>query len=135
MHRLLVSLAIGALGLAGVGGCGDKKAEEGAAAPLPGLEQEAQGLEHAAEKGAVAGAAGAVERGAEQAAKDVEKQGVVGTAKDVGKDLEGNVERSAQAYDKTYQEKRAAGEGVVGATGEAYDSVLDEPDEEQKGQN
>lgn len=132
MHRLPVCLAIGTIGLAAAAGCGDQTAGERAETGPPSLEQEARGLEKAAETGAAARTAAAVEEGAEQAAQDVEEQGAAATAKEVGETLEGNVERSAQAYDDTYRKERAAGEGVAGASGDAYEAVLDEPDEKPK---
>lgn len=132
MHRFPVCLVIGTIGLAAAAGCGDQTAGERAEKSPPGLEQEARELEQAAETGAAARTASAVEKGVEQAAEDVEEQGVAATAKEAGEKLEGNVERSAQVYEDTYQEKRAAGEGVVDASGDAYDAVLEEPDEESK---
>jgi hypothetical protein len=132
MHRLPAYLVIGTIGLAAAAGCGDRNAEQGAATGSPDLEQEAHGLEKAAETGAVAHTAEGVDEVAKQAAKDVEEQGVEATAKEVGKTLEENEERSAQAAEDTYREQRAAGEGAVQAGGDAYQAVLEEPGKKPK---
>lgn len=53
-------------------------------------------------------------------------------AKEAASTLEKNVERSAEVYEDTYEKSRAEGENVVDASGDAYDAVLDEADEERK---
>jgi hypothetical protein len=125
MNRSALFLVIGTLALAAAA-CSDRDAGERADTGSPGSEQEARSLEKAAETGAAARAAAGVEEDAEAAAQEVERKGVAATAKKVGETLEGNVERSAEAYEDTYREERAAGEDAVEASGEAYDAVLDE---------
>ena len=44
-------------------------------------------------------------------------------------DEAGNVEQAIETEKKTYGEKRAEGEGVVEAAGDAYDAVLEEGEE------
>jgi hypothetical protein len=70
-----------------------------------------------------------VAKGAETAAKDAEE-----AAKDaagVAKEIPGNVEESAHVYDKTYKAERKKGDNPLEAGGDAYDSVLEIPDEQK----
>ncbi len=56
------------------------------------------------------------------------------TAKQAGSTLEGNLEDSAGVYEKAYEKARDAGDGVVDASGDAYNAVLDETDEKRQKQ-
>lgn len=47
-------------------------------------------------------------------------------------ELSENVENSARVYDETYDAARKAGEDRIEAGGEAYDAVLDIPEEEEE---
>lgn len=54
------------------------------------------------------------------------------SAEAVAEDLADNVERSAEIEKDTYDEARERGEGAVQAAGEAYEAVLEVPDEEEQ---
>lgn len=53
---------------------------------------------------------------------------------ETARELEENVGNAAETMEDTYAEKRAEGEGRVEAAGDAYNEVLEVPEEEKKSQ-
>ena len=93
----------------------------------------AQGLENAARDGAAAQAARDAEKAAHAAVAEVEAKGAEGSAEAAARDLEGRVERSAEIAKQTYDDSREDGEGRVEAASDAYEAVLEAPDQEAQG--
>lgn len=67
---------------------------------------------------------------------DESGEGVAAEATDAvekaAKGLEENIEKSNRVYEETYDEARERGEDAIDAAGDAYNAVLEIPEEEKK---
>jgi len=128
---MLLVLALAAFGAA----CRDEGPTERAVEAVDNAEREAagvlgdeaRGVVDAAEEGAAPRTAKAVDRAAREAVDKVETPG---GAEAVAEELSENFENSARVYDESYDAARKRGENAIEAGGEAYDDVLDIPEEE-----
>jgi uncharacterized membrane-anchored protein YhcB (DUF1043 family) len=124
MRALLIGCVMGVLAMSLTAACGEAQQEANEIADEASAQLN-EAKERASE-GASGKAAAAVDGAAGQAAEAVDTKGAVQAAEDAARQLEANVEQSLETEKETYEKKRAEGEGVVEAAGDAYEAVLEE---------
>jgi hypothetical protein len=117
MRALLIGCFMGVLAMSLTTACGEAKQDANEIADEASAQLN-EAKERASE-GASGKAAAAVDDAAHQAAEAVDTKGAA-------RQLEANVEQSLETEKETYEKKRAEGEGVVEAAGDAYEAVLEE---------
>ena len=124
---LLLALALTVISAA----CGEQaeRAVESVDEAADVVDWEARELVDAAKEGGAADTAKAVEAMRETVDALEKKRG---GAEAVAEELSENVENSARVYEETYDAARERGEGAIEAGGEAYEAVLDIPEEKKK---
>lgn len=57
---------------------------------------------------------------------------LISACRDESRELTENVEESARVYDETYDDARSEGENAIEAGGDAYNAVLEIPEEKEE---
>jgi membrane-bound ClpP family serine protease len=113
--------------------CGNDSAEKAVTGTVvetgKDLDQDARGLAAAAREGEAAKLAKDADASAREATKTMETPGGIEAAAD---EVVENIERSQNSMDETYEQDRAAGESVAEAAGDAYEAVLEIPEEKKQ---